>query len=98
LGIVEKPAGLGSTPAEWEKALTQDFLRLTPDALIAPHLEELSRNQRAVVVVRHDGTLVGMVTGSSVLKALAANTAGPAKPPKPAEAPATKPAAAASAG
>jgi glycine betaine/proline transport system ATP-binding protein len=98
LGIVEKPAGLGSTPAEWEKALTQDFLRLTPDALIAPHLEELSRNQRAVVVVRHDGTLVGMVTGTSVLKALAANTAGPAKPPKPAEAPATKPAAAASAG
>lgn len=74
LGIVEKPSGLGSSPAEWKRALTQDFVRLSPDALIAPHLDELSRNQRPVVVVDAHDTLVGMVTGSSVLKALAART------------------------
>jgi hypothetical protein len=43
---------------------------------IAPFLEELSANQRPIVVTRDDGTLVGMVTSSSILKALAANASG----------------------
>jgi glycine betaine/proline transport system ATP-binding protein len=74
LGVVERPAGLGLAPSDWEKALTQDFIRLAPEQLIAPFLDELSRNQRPIVVVREDGTLVGMVTGGSVLKALATNS------------------------
>jgi glycine betaine/proline transport system ATP-binding protein len=98
LGIVEKPAGLGSAPAEWEKAVTQDFVRLSPETLIASHLDELSRNQRPVVVVREDGTLVGMVTGNSVLKALASHTSGAAKTAKRTEEEPTKPAATAIAG
>jgi glycine betaine/proline transport system ATP-binding protein len=98
LGIVEKPSGLGNAPAEWERALTQDFVRLPPEMLIASHLDELSKNLRPVVVVREDGTLVGMVTGSSVLKALAAHVSGAAKTAKSAEQEPTKPAAAAIAG
>jgi glycine betaine/proline transport system ATP-binding protein len=98
LGIVEKPAGLSNAPAEWERALSQDFVRLSPETLIAPHLDELSRNQRPVVVVREDGTLVGMVTGSSVLKALASNTSIGSKSARNAEPEPAKPAAAAIAG
>jgi glycine betaine/proline transport system ATP-binding protein len=74
IGVVERPAGLGVSSADWEKALSQDFVRLTPDQLIAPYLDELSRSHRPVVVVREDDTLVGMVTGASVLKVLARNS------------------------
>jgi glycine betaine/proline transport system ATP-binding protein len=80
LGVVERPAGLGVSSGDWEKALSQDFLRLTPDQLIAPFLDELARNQRPVVVVREDDTLVGMVTGGSVLKALARNSGEKSEP------------------
>jgi glycine betaine/proline transport system ATP-binding protein len=80
LGVVERPGGLGASPAEWEKALSQDFIRLTPDQLIAPYLDELSTNQRPIVVVREDDTLVGMVTGKSVLRALAINSGDKVKP------------------
>jgi glycine betaine/proline transport system ATP-binding protein len=74
LGIIERPLGLGSSPAEWKKQLSQDFTKLAPDTLIGPFLDELSRNFWPVVVAREDGTFVGMVTGSSVLKALAGNS------------------------
>jgi glycine betaine/proline transport system ATP-binding protein len=80
LGVVERPAGLGASPGDWEKALSQDFVRLAVDQLIAPYLDELSRNHRPVVVVREDGTLVGIVTGGSVLKALAKNSGGKPSP------------------
>jgi glycine betaine/proline transport system ATP-binding protein len=98
LGIVEKPSGLGSAPAEWENALSQDFTRLSPETLIAPHLAELAKGQRPLVVVRTDGTLVGMVTGSSVLTALATNTSRQGKSAKNAEPETAPPLAAASAG
>jgi glycine betaine/proline transport system ATP-binding protein len=73
LGIIERPSDLGSSQAEWEKHLSQDFIRLTSGTLIAPYLDELSRNQRPLVVAEDDGTFVGMITASSVLKALASN-------------------------
>ena len=80
LGVVERPAGLGASPGDWEKALSQEFIRLKPDQLIAPFLDDLARNQRPVLVVRDDDTLVGIVTGGSVLKALAANSGDRLKP------------------
>jgi glycine betaine/proline transport system ATP-binding protein len=73
LGIIGRPSDLGSSQAEWEKHLSQDFIRLAPTTLIAPFLDELSRNQRPLVVAEDDGTLVGMITASSVLKTLASN-------------------------
>jgi glycine betaine/proline transport system ATP-binding protein len=73
LGIIERPSDLGSSQAEWEKHLSQDFIRLTSGTLIAPYLDELSRNQRPLVVAEDDGTFIGMITASSVLKALASN-------------------------
>lgn len=79
LGVVEKPSALGTSPAEWSRGLSQDYVRLSPDQLIAPLLDELARNQRPLVVVREDNTLVGMVTGASVLKALAANSGSKGK-------------------
>ncbi|TXH33387.1 MAG: ATP-binding cassette domain-containing protein [Rhodospirillaceae bacterium] len=74
LGVVEKTASLGASAADWQSALSQDYIRIAPDQLVAPFLEELSRNGRPLVVVRDDDSLVGVVTGSSVLKALAANS------------------------
>jgi glycine betaine/proline transport system ATP-binding protein len=73
LGMVERPSELGLSQAEWERHLSQDFIRLTSTTLIAPFLDELSRNSRPLVVVEDDGTFVGVITASSVLKALASN-------------------------
>jgi glycine betaine/proline transport system ATP-binding protein len=75
LGIIGNPAGLGSSPAEWKKHLSQDFIRLKPETLIAPFLDELARNERPLVVEHEDGTFAGIVTGHSVLQALASNSA-----------------------
>lgn len=83
LGIVERPSALGYASREWEQHLSQEFTRLAPDTRIAPFLEELSSNQHPFVVVREDGTFVGMVTSSSVLKALAANSSGATRQAKP---------------
>jgi glycine betaine/proline transport system ATP-binding protein len=74
LGLVEKPSSLGSSPAEWSRLLSQDYIRVAPGQLIAPLLDELAKNQRPIFVVRDDNVLVGTVTGASVLKALAANS------------------------
>ena len=95
LGVVEKPAALGTSPAEWSRVLSQDYTRISPDQLIAPLLDELARNQRPLVVVREDDTLVGMVTGASVLKALAANSGSKGKAAEATVQPAAAPVAAA---
>lgn len=79
LGVVEKPSVLGTSSADWSRMLSQDFIQVSPDQLIAPLLDELARNQRPLVVVREDNTLVGIVTGASVLKALAANSGSKGK-------------------
>jgi CBS domain-containing protein len=41
--------------------------------LIGPFVEELAQDRRALVVIDEGGRFVGMVTGRSVLKALAAD-------------------------
>jgi glycine betaine/proline transport system ATP-binding protein len=92
LGVVEKPSALGTSPAEWSRVLSQDYIRVAPGQLIAPLLDDLAKNQRPIVVVREDGTLVGMVTGTSVLNALAANSGTKGKVVEPVVPPAAEPA------
>ncbi|QKC98858.1 quaternary amine ABC transporter ATP-binding protein [Mesorhizobium sp. NZP2298] len=60
--------------SEWTKHLSHDLIKLSPNDLIAPYLDELSKEQRTLVVVKDDGTPVGTVTSKSVLKALAAHS------------------------
>ena len=71
LGIVARPSTLGTSPTEWESRLSQDFVKLAPDTLVAPFLAELSGDDRPLVVERSDGTFVGMITRSSLLRTLA---------------------------
>jgi glycine betaine/proline transport system ATP-binding protein len=78
---VRSPISLAETPAaEWRKYLSKDFIKLAPEDLIAPYLDELSRESRALVVVRGDGSPMGTVTMSSVLKALASHASVAGKP------------------
>lgn len=92
LGVVEKPSALGTSPAEWSRVLSQDYIRVSPDQLIAPLLDDLAKNQRPIVVVREDNTLVGMVTGAAVLNALAANSGTKGRIVEPVVPPAAEPA------
>lgn len=72
LGVTEHAVG-GS---EWSGQLTQDFVRLAPEALIAVSLDELASRNRPVVVARADGALLGVVTANSLVKALAGKSSG----------------------
>lgn len=75
MDAVNPPVELANKPiSEWTKHLSKDFVRLAPDDLIAPYLEELSKEQRALVVVQNDGTPLGTVTTNSVVRALAAHS------------------------
>lgn len=66
------PAG---SPVEWRQFLSQEYLSISPDTLVAPLVEELSRGRRALVVCAEDGRFVGMVTGRSILQALSTDPA-----------------------
>ncbi|KUM25020.1 hypothetical protein AU467_27855 [Mesorhizobium loti] len=75
MDAVSPPAGLANKPiSEWTKHLSKDFVKLAPDDLIAPYLDELAKEQRALIVAQDDGTPIGMVTTKSILKALAAHS------------------------
>ena len=66
--LVNKPI------SQWAKHLSKDIVKLAPDDLIAPYLDELAKERRALVVVQGDGTPLGTVTTKSVLRALAAHS------------------------
>ncbi|TIX85146.1 MAG: ATP-binding cassette domain-containing protein, partial [Mesorhizobium sp.] len=75
MDAVRPPVELVKKPiSEWTKHLSHDLIKLSPNDLIAPYLDELSKEQRTLVVVKDDGTPVGTVTSRSVLKALAAHS------------------------
>ncbi|MER9064662.1 betaine/proline/choline family ABC transporter ATP-binding protein [Mesorhizobium sp. M0698] len=77
------PVELTNKPiSEWTKHLSKDFVKLAPDDLIAPYLDELSKEQRALIVVQTDGTPVGTVTMKSVVRALAAHSSIAGAAPK----------------
>ena len=73
-------AGTGFQAAEWKK---QDVVKVGADDLIAPYLDRLSSNSGPLAVVRNDGSFAGLVTGASLLKALAANISLPNRKPQP---------------
>jgi glycine betaine/proline transport system ATP-binding protein len=81
-----KMLGLADRPGELTPTLSQDYLRLAPDAPIAPHLDTLAQ-PRSVVVAREDGTFVGMITPTSMLRALSAHYAHEASKDPPAPTP-----------
>ncbi|MBN9069386.1 MAG: betaine/proline/choline family ABC transporter ATP-binding protein [Rhizobiales bacterium] len=68
--------------SQWTKHLSKDFVRLAPDDLIAPYLDELAKERRPLVVIQGDGTPLGAVTTKSVLKALAAHSSFAGGTPK----------------
>ena len=72
LGVTERGAGSDG----WSGGLTQDFLRLTPETLVAQCLDELAGRRRPVVVAQESGAFVGVVTTGSVVRALASKSAG----------------------
>jgi glycine betaine/proline transport system ATP-binding protein len=72
LGIAARPPAPGATEADWMQRLTLDCVRIKPETLIAPYLQELSAEGRPLVVEHADGRFAGMVTKASLLKALAA--------------------------
>ncbi|MER9732957.1 betaine/proline/choline family ABC transporter ATP-binding protein [Mesorhizobium sp. M0217] len=77
------PVELANKPiSEWTKHLLKDFVKLAPDDLIAPYLDELAKEQRALIVVQNDGTPVGTVTTKSVIRALAAQSSIAGAAPK----------------
>ncbi|MER9889953.1 betaine/proline/choline family ABC transporter ATP-binding protein [Mesorhizobium sp. M0114] len=77
------PVELANKPiSEWTKHLLKDFVKLAPDDLIAPYLDELAKEQRALIVVQNDGTPVGTVTTKSVIRALAAHSSIAGAAPK----------------
>lgn len=86
-GQVMDAAGPPPEPAskpisQWTKHLSKDIVKLAPDDLIAPYLDELAKERRALVVVQDDGTPLGTVTTKSVLRALAAHSSLAGAAPK----------------
>ena len=60
--------------SQWTKHLSKDIVKLAPDDLIVPHLDELAKGRHALVVIQSDGTPLGTITAKSVLGALAAHS------------------------
>ncbi len=52
----------------------REAIELSPDDLIAPYLDDLSKDERSLVVVGHDGNRVGTITANSVVRALASHS------------------------
>lgn len=71
LGITAQAPTAGASQAEWKARLSQDYIRVPPEAPVASYLNQLSLAERPLVVERDDGTFAGMVTKSSLLRALA---------------------------
>jgi glycine betaine/proline transport system ATP-binding protein len=63
--------GEGRATGRWPDLVSQDFVRLSHDALVYSHLAEIAAALRPVLVVDAHNRYLGAITGQSIVKAIA---------------------------